>query len=140
MTRLEVFLVNRLDVEVENILKWLRKENNIPMYEKILFLLSIDYKNSKINNNFIKTIIKNEEFYALEKFYIIFDNLLNSGYPWINLHCAGIYNSSLIFSIELPSYTSKIPANKVIINFSGPALNPKTLKPEWDFNYFYEVG
>ena len=60
----------------------------------------------------------------------IFDNHLNAGHEWINMHALGILDDALLVSVELPRYKNNVPRAFVSVNFSGPAmLNGKSL---WD--------
>jgi len=57
-----------------------------------------------------------------------FDEHLAKGYSWINMNAAGILGDSLLVVIELPSYVSGAPKDKVAVNLSGAAmLNGKTV-------------
>ena len=66
-----------------------------------------------------------------------FDELLESGYHWINMNALGIWKDNLIIVIELPSYKSNIPKEKVSVNFSGPVIIDE--KPQWDLSNRIEV-
>ena len=59
------------------------------------------------------------------------------GFPWINLHAAGILDGALLVIVDLPSYTSNVPRSKVSVNFSGPALVDG--KPQWNAHDRYSV-
>jgi len=66
-----------------------------------------------------------------------FDELLDSGYYWINMNAFGIWMSNLIVVIELPIYKVDIPRNKVSVNFSGPSIIDE--KPQWDLSERIEI-
>jgi hypothetical protein len=66
-----------------------------------------------------------------------FNELLDSGYHWINMNAFGIWNDNLIVVIELPNYTDNIPRDKVSVNFSGPAIINE--KPQWDLSKRIEI-
>lgn len=128
---------NRLREEINRSIEWLKKTHEMPVYKDVLFV--IDNHEIKTINGFNRTIIHKEKIMDPAAFAPVFDNLIEKGYGWINFHCAGIYGDSLIYTIELPNYISDISSDKVSINLSGPAFNPKTNMPDWDFRIFYEV-
>ena len=66
-----------------------------------------------------------------------FDELLDGGYPWINMNALGIWQDNLIVVIELPSYKSNISRDKISVNFSGPAIMNE--KAQWDLSKRIEV-
>ena len=57
-----------------------------------------------------------------------FDEHFAQGYSWINMNAAGILVDTLLVVIELPSYGSGAPKDKVAVNLSGAAMsNGKTV-------------
>lgn len=66
-----------------------------------------------------------------------FDEHLAKGYSWINLNAAGVLGDTLLVVIELPSYVSGAPKDKVAVNLSGAAmLNGKTI---WNADERYKI-
>jgi len=62
-----------------------------------------------------------------------FDELLSTGYDWINMNAKGILNDAFIVEIDYPRYTNlNAPRNKVSVNFSGPATIGA--EPEWNLS------
>lgn len=99
------------------------------------------FKNIKITINQGKTthsdgccyqLVKKNEIYDILSFEKQYKDLKSKGYSWINLHCAGILDGDLLFTLELPYESSKVPFGFTSINFSGPALDPNTNEPNWD--------
>ena len=66
-----------------------------------------------------------------------FDEHLAKGYSWINLNAAGILGDTLLVVVELPSYVSGIPKDKVAVNLSGATMsNGKTI---WNADERFKV-
>jgi len=130
-------MVNRLTQEIHLLLEWLSKSFNIPSFDNIF--VAIDNFETEVIDNFAYSVIHRDKIYSVKDFEEEFSDLLHKGYGWINLHCAGLYNGSIIFTLELPDKSSGVPFGGTSINYSGPAINPFNKKPEWDFEYFYKV-
>ena len=50
-----------------------------------------------------------------------FDELLQAGYPWLNMSCYGIHDGRLIVAIEIPSPRPLHPGCATSVNLSGPS-------------------
>lgn len=66
-----------------------------------------------------------------------FDELLNIGYDWINMHAKGILNNFFIVEIEYPNKSINAPRNKISVNYSGPATYDN--QPRWDLSSLVKV-
>ena len=49
-----------------------------------------------------------------------FEELLASGYAWLNLHAAGVIEHTLIVVVELPRAAGAVPRTALSVNCSGP--------------------
>lgn len=50
-----------------------------------------------------------------------FDELLQTGYTWLNMSCYGVHDGSLIVAIEVPGPRTLFPGCATSVNLSGPA-------------------
>jgi hypothetical protein len=121
-----------LSDHIEKLLAWLSEKRKIPMYETIM-IVEDNYEESQ-ETEF--TILRRANFILGEDYEARFHRLLQRGYHWINLHCAGRLDKDLIFTIELPTYTSE--GIKTSVNYSGPS-NPIFEDPEWDIEKGFEI-
>jgi hypothetical protein len=60
---------------------------------------------------------------SADKYENRFDELLNMGYDWINMHAKGILQEAFIVQIEYPLKSINAPRHLVSVNYSGPASN-----------------
>ena len=75
--------------------------------------------------------------YEFETYERTFNELLNQGHTWINLHFAGIINNDLFIIVELPNYKNNTPRESVSVNLSLPVL--KTIENNWNASLVYEI-
>ena len=50
-----------------------------------------------------------------------FRELLQAGYPWLNMSCCGVHEGLLIVAIEIPGTSPPAPGHATSVNLSGPA-------------------
>jgi hypothetical protein len=50
-----------------------------------------------------------------------FEELLEAGYPWLNMSCYGVHEGLLVVAIEVPSPRRLTPGHATSVNLSGPA-------------------
>ena len=50
-----------------------------------------------------------------------FQELMQAGYPWLNMSCYGVHDGLLIVAIEIPSPRSLTSGHATSVNLSGPA-------------------
>jgi hypothetical protein len=50
-----------------------------------------------------------------------FEELLQAGYPWLNMSCYGVHDGLLVVAIEVPSPRPLTPGHATSVNLSGPA-------------------
>lgn len=130
-------MIKSLNKETDLLLEWLSNSIEIPAIGNKLVV--VDCFERRTIDNFEYSIIHSDKIYPVKDFEKAFDDLLHKGYGWINLHCAGIYQKNIIFTLELPHTSSSIPYGKTSINYSGPGMNPFNKKPEWNFEFFYKI-
>ncbi len=129
--------LNSLEKDAQDLLAWLSKMYEIPAYKKKLVVVN-DFDMTEIDGHTYNAIKAKDvcEFIEFEPRY---QKLKKAGYSWINLHCGGILDDSLVFTIELPRESVNVPYGYTSINFSGPFQNHKTKKIEWDFTKNYRL-
>ena len=74
-----------------------------------------------------------------------FDELLRTGYSWLNLSCYGVYKDLLIVAVEIPSATvppegkprTLHPAYATSVNISGP--NNGVLAHQWSTDFILTI-
>jgi hypothetical protein len=54
-----------------------------------------------------------------------FDELLRTGYTWLNMSCYGVHDGLLIVAIEVPGPRTLYPGCPTSVNLSGPAVDRK---------------
>ena len=122
---------NELENNLSRLTSFFSRWSNWLSWSQVLFVENtsiIDGKVSKIP----RSALIPTKVYAKR-----FDELLDSGYFWINMNALGIWQDNLIVVIELPSYKSYIPRSKVSVNFSGPSIIDG--KPQWDLSKRIEI-
>lgn len=65
--------------------------------------------------------VRLEDFHSPLDYAIRFDELLQAGYPWLNMSCYGIHDKRLIVAIEVPSARPLRPGCATSVNLSGPS-------------------
>lgn len=122
---------NNLENNLNLLTSFFSEWSNWLSWSQILFLESASFTYGKISKVPRSALIPSKDYTKR------FDELLDSGFHWINMNAFGIWSGNLIVVIELPSYKSGIPRDKVFVNFSGPALINK--KPQWDLSERIEI-
>ncbi len=92
-------------------------------------LSEFDYKN--------RMIINKNDIYSLDRYCEEYSEKKSSGYAWINLQCAGLYNDDLMVVIEYPQNPSNV--RKTSINMSGPYNQTLNSSSGWEFEASYKV-
>ncbi|HET8925679.1 MAG TPA: hypothetical protein VFN26_22035 [Candidatus Acidoferrum sp.] len=59
-----------------------------------------------------------------------FDELLRTGYAWLNVSCYGVHDGFLIVAIEVPGPRTLYPGCPTSVNLSGP--ENRVLDQEWN--------
>ena len=127
---------SELELDVDRLMTWLSQKFEVPTYSDTR-LIALDPKNTDIDGTGKIKIFTNE-FVTLSGYKDTYKEKLQSGYTWINLNCAGIYDEEfMIFMIEYPSSPSG--ASRTSVNHSGPHLDPTTRLPVWDFRKNYII-
>lgn len=126
--------MTELKDDVDTLLSWLGKECRIPKYEKFLFALDGDFyfdhesQYQKIDQNKV---------YEIGDFGGIYKDKKQSGYSWINLQCAGLYENALFFIVECPGVS--VGSEHTSVNFSGPFSSIGAPGVEWDLGKKIEI-
>jgi hypothetical protein len=60
-----------------------------------------------------------------------FQEIMSSGFPWVNLSCYGVHEDHLIVGIELPRTEARTGATRpTSVNYSGPPAS--VVEQRWD--------
>ncbi len=74
-----------------------------------------------------------ENLHELSEYEAQFEAIMNSGFPWINVSCYGIYEDHLIVAIEIPKMeVSKGSSRRSSVNYSGPSK--AVVEQGWDIS------
>jgi hypothetical protein len=65
--------------------------------------------------------VRQADFRSPTDYEMRFEELLQAGYPWLNMSCYGIHDGSLIVAIEVPSPRPLHPGRTTPVNLSGPS-------------------
>jgi hypothetical protein len=65
--------------------------------------------------------IRQADFRSPTDYEMRFEELLQAGYPWLNMSCYGIHDGWLIVAIEVPSPRPLHPGRATPVNLSGPS-------------------
>ncbi len=76
-----------------------------------------------------------QDIFTFETYESRFNELLNQGYSWINMHFAGILNNNLLIVIEIPNYENTIKFTS--INLSGPSK--KVTEKDYSLDSFIKI-
>jgi hypothetical protein len=79
-----------------------------------------------------RLLVPPEMFASVEGYAARFEQLLDLGFPWINLSCMGVLRDKLVVAVELPSEHAG-PAPRTSINLSGPPR--AVLDNNWDASW-----
>jgi len=123
--------INELEKNLNTLISYFPEWSNWLRWSHVLFIENTFFIVGKVSKIPRSALIPSKD-YAKR-----FDELLDSGYYWINLNAFGIWKDNLIVVIELPNYKVDIPRNKVSVNFSGPAIIEG--KPQWDLSNRVEI-
>ena len=123
--------MNDLEKHLNRLISLFPQWSNGLSWSQVLFLESTSFTYGKVSRIPYSALIPSKD-YAKR-----FDQLLHSGYHWINMNASGIWKDNLIVVIELPGYKSDSPRDKVSVNFSGPMILEG--KPQWDLSNRIEV-
>lgn len=102
---------------------WLR-EIGSPPWKHVLIFEDPKETTSRMPRTMLKTVSEYEQ---------RFEELLDSGYSWINLNGAGILEGSLVVVVEFPRESVGAPRDKVSVNLSCPT-NLVRSDPSWDLS------
>jgi hypothetical protein len=60
--------------------------------------------------------------YSVDEYRPRFSELLARGWPWVNVHAAGLLGDDLLVSIDVPTY-DPTESRVTAVNISGPATD-----------------
>ena len=97
-------------------------------------ILIVEYENIAHGK---PSLIQRPALFTPEKYEARFDEHLAKGYSWINLNAAGVLDDTLLLVVELPSYFSGAPKDKVAVNLSGATTSNG--KDIWNADERYKI-
>jgi hypothetical protein len=74
-----------------------------------------------------------DQMHRMEDYRSPFERLMNQGHGWINLSVEGVWNGTLLVSVERPGYEDTVPREFVSVNLSGPSRRDGR-EPIWDLS------
>jgi hypothetical protein len=75
--------------------------------------------------------IRQESLRTPSEYETRFEELINSGFSWLNMSCYGVYKHLLIVGIEIPcTLPHGDQASCLSVNYSGPPVS--VIQSEWD--------
>ncbi len=96
---------------------FLKREGDAPEWTDIRIVEDHDISYGTV------TIIPQASIQRPEDYASRFETLVRLGYSWINLVGNGVFNGTLLVSVEIPRESSKLTAADVSVNVSGPYFN-----------------
>ena len=113
-----------LDTHIERLLRWLEGIGLEPPSKDVLIVEVNHVRQSDGTVHVRRTDFRDPSDYTIR-----FDELLEVGYPWLNMSCYGIYGGRLIVAVEVPSPRPLQPGRPTSVNLSGPSRI--VLDSEW---------
>ena len=93
---------------------WLRQSDKDTEWNGVLIGEEKNiFDDGKIVNNLVSVLS------TVEEFEPTFNELVNSGFSWINLSSIGVFKNKLVVCVEKPSYVAGVSKEQLSINFSG---------------------
>ena len=106
------------------------KKYNLPTFSSVWV---IDKNNISYPGRF-----KASDLMEIEQYEECFENILNSGYAWVDVQFGGYLRDKLIMIVYYPCEATGVPAGKTKIELHGPALDINDA-PRWDITKLYDV-
>jgi hypothetical protein len=124
--------MSALSNNLDRLFLWL---NSIGLQPPSLDVRIVEVHPCDVNQNDGKCSIRREDLHKPSDYKSRFDELLQAGYPWLNMSCYGLYDGLLIVTIEIPSQSVPrmtpsgwsdeqrvlYPGRDTSVNISGPA-------------------
>jgi hypothetical protein len=115
-------------------MKFLKSVLELPSFSEIMIVED----NNEILTEKSKPVLRSCNFKTLQDYEIAFEILVNQGYPWVNLSCAGVYDEKLILTISKPGDSTEKGGRLTSVNLSGP-IKLISDDPGWNLEKGYEV-
>jgi hypothetical protein len=122
--------VHRLDWAIAELLEFLRKSGNPPP--------TADCRILEAGAAFGRGGLALADARVVSEYRARFDELLNAGYPWLNVSCYGVFEGHLVVVVEAPLEAPNAPSKNTSVNYSGPAQ--VVLDHGWDATYALEFA
>jgi hypothetical protein len=126
--------MSALSIHLERLLRSLESAGLQPPSQDVR-IIEVDYTTFDIDDGTYHA--HRDELRTLLEYENRFDELLQTGYSWLNLSCYGVYEGFLIVAVEVPSATvppdnkarNLYPGCTTSVNLSGP--NHTVLEHDW---------
>jgi len=79
--------------------------------------------------------LSRQNIFALKDYENRFNEILEQGHSWINLHFAGMVNDSLLILIELPNYKNNAAITTVNLSLAEKSV----VENDWNISIFMEI-
>ncbi len=108
--------MSALSTHLEQLLGWLEGIGLQPPSKDVL-IIEVNDENQRDGT----VQVRQKELHHPSEYAIRFDELLQAGYPWLNMSCYGVRDGQLIVAIEVPSPRPLHPGRATSVNLSGPS-------------------
>jgi hypothetical protein len=105
-----------LATHLERLLHWLEEIGLQPPSKNVRFV-----EVGEVNMGDGTYHVRRADFRSTTEYERRFEELLQAGYPWLNMSCYGIHNGWLIVAVEVPSPRPLNPGCATSVNLSGPS-------------------
>jgi hypothetical protein len=105
--------MSALATHLERLVGWLEGIGLKPHAKDVLIV-----EVSHLNQSDGTAHVRQTDFHEPSDYAMRFDELLQAGYPWLNMSCYGIHDGRLIVAIEIPSPSPLHPGCATSVNLS----------------------
>jgi hypothetical protein len=114
--------MSALSIHLDRLLRWLESTELQPPSREVRI---IEVNADGFNRSDGKDHVRKDELRTPLEYENRFDELLQTGYRWLNLSCYGVYEGLLIVAVEVPSAT----VAQMTPSGWSPEGKPRTLHP-----------
>jgi hypothetical protein len=132
-----ITIMSALSSHLDRLLRWLETtDSQLPSRDVRI----LEVNTREVNPKDGKYHVRKDQLRLPSQYERRFDELLQMGYPWLNLSCFGVYDNFLIVAVEVPSspdvtsFSSSVQRGPLrlrltSVNISGPQFRVRDA--EW---------
>src|SRR5258708_29995631 len=115
-------VMSALSSHLDGLILWLETaRGQVPSHE----VRMLEVNTREVNLKDGKYHVRKDQLRLPSQYESRFDELLQMGYPWLNLSCFGVYDGFLIVAVEVPTLPDVTPFRSSLqqltsVNISGP--------------------